>query len=101
MDLIFVGMLLLIFLESRLQAPRWVHQVLLGGIVLVGYGMVMRWLWFNADSIQNEEDLRRDAETLRRDPPVTEQQAVYRLTMIRRHEHMLRVKHESKQFRRD
>jgi hypothetical protein len=86
MDLIFVGMLLLIFLQRLLEAPEWVHQVLLGVIVLVGFGLVMQWLWANADGIQNEEDLRRDAEMLKRDPPITERQALYRLTMMHREE---------------
>lgn len=99
MDLIFVGMLLLIFLETRLQAPMWIHQVVLGVTVVVGFGLVMWWLWANADSIQNEDDLRRDVETLKRDPPTTEQQALYRLTMMHRKEPPPRSMDKSGRFR--
>ena len=70
-------------LESLVPVPPAGHGIVLMGVVLAVYIAMMIWMFANGEALQDEEDLRQEANAHRRQMPMTERQATYRLAMIR------------------
>jgi hypothetical protein len=82
--MILLGFAVTLAVESLLPVQPISHQIVLIIAVLAFYGLMMTWIFANLEALQDEEDLRRDANVRGREMPVTERQATYRLALIRR-----------------
>ena len=69
--------------ESQFRVPPAAHEIILIVVVLAVYIAMMIWIFANGEALQDEEDLRQEANAHRRQMPMTERQAIYRLAMIR------------------
>ena len=88
--LILVSFVAMLALESQVRAPLIGHQILLIVVVLGVFVAMMAWIFVNGEALQDEEELRHDANVRGRLMPVTEQQANYRLALIRHNAQLTR-----------
>ena len=83
--------------EGLTPVPPAGHYIILIVVVLAVYIAMMVWIFNNGEALQDEEDLNRDANIYRRQMPITERQATYRLALIRHaaHVHVLQTRNGS------
>jgi len=86
--LLLGGFLAFLALVSLTPVPPAGHEIILIVVVLAVYVAMMIWIFTNGEALQDEEDLRQDANVHRRQMPITERQATYRLAMIRHDTHL-------------
>ena len=86
--LLLGGFIAVLAVEGLMPVPPAGHYIILILVVLAVYVAMMIWLFTNGDALQDEENLRQDSNIHRRQMPVTERQATYRLAMIRHDAHI-------------
>lgn len=81
--MILLGFVVMLATESLLPVQPVSHQIVLTVVVLAFYSLMITWIFVNLEALQDERDLRHDANVRGREMPVMQRQATYRLAVMR------------------